>query len=601
MADPLRERLAKPVIELRGLLQDALAKRLHGEFGIDAATGERRPERDLALDAPGLDARARLLAVLDHFEEQGLDPARAVHRLLHEAAFTHLNRLVALKMLEDESRRVLPRAITGGRDAAAFRMFRGVAEEHVAAHSSDEGFLLFLDLLYDELAAEVGELFDAADPRAILGPDIDTLRAAAARLDAPDLTDVWSKDETLGWVYQLFTTAEMRKASRAEHKKGPPDAEHLAFRNQFYTPRWVVEFLVDNTLGRIWCEMHPESRQREQRELLVVQPDEKLPERPVRDPASFRILDPACGSGHFLLYCFDVLAELYEEAGTPRAEIAAQIVGQNLWGIEIDLRAAQIAALALYLRAKRFDRSTSVPPANIVLAEAMPKESPMWDEIRARATQPTDGPVRDVIEGMRREFADADLIGALYPMRRLAEGWLKGHKSKKKKGELALALYDWSAAEGRVRELLGEFRGRAGVDPRRRLFAREQGHDLAVVAALLQRYDVVLMNPPFGQPVPSTNERLKRWYPCAGDRTNLYAAFVEQGLTLLRDGGLLGAITDRSGFFITTFQAFRTEVVLGMAEVCVFADLGYRILGGAEEPAAVEAAAYALRRTLAET
>src|SRR5690606_35062065 len=107
------------------------------------------------------------------------------------------------------------------------------------------------------------------------------LAAVLEILDAPELADVWSKDETLGWVYQLFTTAGERKASREAFKSGPPNSEHLAFRNQFYTPRYVVEFLVDNTLGRLWCEMHPESPQRERRELLCVRPGEELPKRPV--------------------------------------------------------------------------------------------------------------------------------------------------------------------------------------------------------------------------------------------------------------------------------------------------------------------------------
>jgi hypothetical protein len=103
------------------------------------------------------------------------------------------------------------------------------------------------------------------------------------------------------------------------------------------------------------------------------------------------------------------------------------------------------------------------------------------------------------------------------------------------------------------------------------------------------------MNPPFGAPVQRTKETLKEWYPSAGDKTNLYAAFVEQGLRLLRPGGLLGAITDRSGFFITTFQSFREDVVLGLSDVVAFADLGFGVLGGADEPAKVEAAAYILR------
>lgn len=603
MADPIRDKLASPVLTLRDRLIADLGRRLLGLYGIHPESGDRRDEAELNLDDVQLDARRCLIETLDHFEATikatggPKAPSRrlAAHKLVREAAFTLLNRLVAVRMLEDDSRRALPKCISGGRDATAFKTFRRVAPGWVAKDPTGEGRALFLSLVYDELAGELGELFDAGDPRTLLDLEDDDLSAVIAILDDAGLADVWSKDETLGWVYQLFTTADERKRSREQFKSGPPDSEHLAFRNQFYTPRYVVEFLVDNTLGRLWCEMHPSSKQRELREFLCVQPGEALPRRSARSVTELKILDPACGSGHFLLYAFDVLAELYEESGTPRDEIPAAILKNNLFGIDIDRRAAQIAALGLVLRAKRHGANgPTLPAPNIVVAQALGTEEALWNDLLIGISDPF---VRTVLEHTRTPLTRADEIGALFPMRQLLAEPLGAPTSNPRQKQLG--LFDHARITRAALSAVDVLREK-DVTPERRLFAAEQRNDIGLMQALVQSYDVVLMNPPFGAPVPATKQLLSEWYPRAGASTNLYAAFVEQGLSLLRDTGYLGAITDRSGFFITTFTEFREEVVLGLADVIVYADLGFGVLGGADEPAKVEAAAYVLRRAVLE-
>ena len=164
-------------------------------------------------------------------------------------------------------------------------------------------------------------------------------------LNSDELRSIWTEDETIGWVYQYFTPKELRDQARKE-SAAPRNSYELAFRNQFFTPRYVVEFLTDNTLGRIWYEMRkgdtklkdqcrymvrrltevflaegqtpPEPQQSQDdlsQEELLKQPVH-IPYRPKKDPRELRILDPACGSGHFLLYCFDLLLTIYEEAYT---------------------------------------------------------------------------------------------------------------------------------------------------------------------------------------------------------------------------------------------------------------------------------------------
>ena len=199
---------------------------------------------------------------------------------------------------------------------------------------------------------------------------------------------------------RYFTPKELRDQARKE-SQAPRNSYELAFRNQFFTPRYVVEFLTDNTLGRLWYEMRKgDTKLKDQCRYIVRPPSEvflkegqeppkdtaehrgspsqeqlhRLPahirHRPKKDPRDLKILDPACGSGHFLLYCFDLLITIYEEAYVdpdlgqslqkdyPRLEdlqrdVPRLILTYNIHGIDIDLRCTQIAALALWLRCQR--------------------------------------------------------------------------------------------------------------------------------------------------------------------------------------------------------------------------------------------------------
>jgi hypothetical protein len=244
---------------------------------------------------------------------------------------------------------------------------------------------------------------------------------------------------------------------RAE-SAAPRNSRELAVRNQFFTPRYVVQFLTDNTLGRIWYEMRQgRTRLADSLEYLVRRPNEvflaegeqppaedspkdeelsrgerlKKPHynrfRPKKDPRDLRILDPACGSGHFLLYAFDLLLTTYEEAWADEASPPSELTGRtlredypgldelrralpglilrhNLHGIEIDPRCAQIAALALWMRAQRafndFDIARAERPliakTNVVIAEPMPGEQDLLEEFLRELRE-------DRLEGLIRE------------------------------------------------------------------------------------------------------------------------------------------------------------------------------------------------------
>jgi len=308
----------------RTLLERAFSEQLEGTYDIllDGTISELPGSH---LSAREKVIREKLVAAVAHKRSTGLKAKEAVDSYLREAAFTTLNRFVALKMLE--ARQLVQECISKGEDSSGFKEFTALAPGLVAGE--DKGYRLYIETLFDEIGQEVKVLFDRRDVASLLWPDRQTLLELLAILNAPELASVWAEDETIGWVYQYFNGDDERTKMR-EESQAPRNSRELAVRNQFFTPRYVVQFLTDNTLGRTWYEMMQGDTQLAHLDYLVRRPNEvflaegesvpesatdeselsqeellqqtvHVPFRAKKDPRDLRILDPACGSGHFLL------------------------------------------------------------------------------------------------------------------------------------------------------------------------------------------------------------------------------------------------------------------------------------------------------------
>jgi hypothetical protein len=340
--------------------------------------------------------------------------------------------------------------------------------------------------------------------------------------------------------------------------------------------------------------------------------------RAPKDPRDLKILDPACGSGHFLLYAYDLLEVIYLEAwadsGGPlssqagrnlradypsqddlRSDLPRLILRHNLFGIDIDLRAAQITALALWLRAQRAYQALGLgasdrPPirrSNIVCAEPMPGETKLLDEVLTTLDPPV---LRELVSHVWTVMDVAAEAGSLLKIEVEIQDALA--EAEARAGPLFAAQDFWVAAES---SLLAAVRRCASATTgnrpaQRQLFVEDAEQGIAFLDTCRLRFDVVLMNPPFGEPSLPSRVYIERAYPRT--KHDLYAAFVERGLEWLSPRGLLGAITSRTGFFLTTFQRWREEILLEEARPLLVADLGYGVMQGAM----VEAAAYCLER-----
>ncbi|MHB8491194.1 MAG: BREX-1 system adenine-specific DNA-methyltransferase PglX [Solirubrobacteraceae bacterium] len=639
MNKDVRGRIQRTTQSARALLQREFAEQLEGLYDI-CADGTIADQPSAHLDEHGRLVREKLLAAVDHHAAGTSRGAEAVDGYLREAAFTTFNRFVALKLLE--ARGLIQECVSRGDQSSGFKEFVGLAPGTVQLE--DHGYRIYLESIFDEIGQDVGALFDRRDPAGLLWPRRQAVKDLLAILNDRGLLEAWNEDETIGWVYQYFNSADERKTMRDE-SQAPRSSRELAVRNQFFTPRYVVQFLTDNTLGRLWLEMQGEKTALAKRcEYLVRSTDEHSPPRPRKDPRDLRILDPACGSGHFLLYSFDLLLAIYDEAwederfavqsqatgrtlhqdypdlNALRRAAPALIVEHNLHGVEIDPRCAQIAAFALWLRAQRAWKDASMLASerpslrhtNIVVAEPIPGDGVLAVEFAGRLDPPLLGELfKKIVQEMRLAGELGTLLRAedgiaaelsrareQFVKQQQAPTFLPGLEPVRDQGELDLSGIDDDAffheAEARILEALRGFAETAtgGAGVRRRLFAGDAAQGVALIELLRTRFDVILMNPPFGQGTERTYDYVRSRY--AGAHSDILAAFVRRGTELAPDG-FLGAITSRSFLLTPRLQVFRERDVI--PSLALLADLGLGVM----DDAYVESAAYVLGKASSET
>ncbi|MGH8655266.1 MAG: Eco57I restriction-modification methylase domain-containing protein, partial [Gammaproteobacteria bacterium] len=612
-----RNAIERATQRARRLLEDDLTSQLEGMYdilrsGAVAATGGTH------LSARQQLLREKIVASIEHKRAAGLKPPEAVMDCIRDAAFTALNRCVALKMLE--ARELVQECISKGEQSSGYKEFCGLAPG-VRLLADGAGYRLYIESLFDELSTEIKVFFDRRDPASVLWPKRQTFEELLRVLNVPELASVWGEDETLGWVYQYFNSSEERRAMR-EASQAPRNSRELAIRNQFFTPRYVVQFLTDNTLGRIWYEMlQGETRLVEICEYLVRPPDETCPPREKKDPRDIRVLDPACGSGHFLLYAFDLLLMIYEEAwndpqrpksvttgsavrddypdlNTLRRALPALVLRHNLHGIDIDLRCAQIAQLALWMRTQRAFRDFGIARAdrplirraNVVIAEPIPGNGALVETFAATLDTPLLG---DLFGKIVAEMKLAGELGLLLKIE--ADVGSCGDQSsrgvRRPRERVGSSLP--TGLRARIVEALQRFVGSAldSAGMRCRLFAEDAAQGLGLVELAEKKFDVLLMNPPFGDPTVSSKTPLARTYPKS--KGDLYTCFVTAGGEALSDHGLLGVICPRSCMFKSEFAAWRTEIVKAQHALHLVADLGPWVL----DQALVETALMVIERS----
>lgn len=251
-----RNRLSKFVTDTRKLLSDEFSQQMRVKYGLDPATGLVTDIHRLPTMAEGDRQTAQMLRdTLEHYLASSTKRdkkliAATIDRIVREQAFTVLNRLCAVRMAE--ARDLVIESIAQGTKSKGFQLYSRLAGS--ALGETGEAYVSYVFSLFDELSIDLPVLFDRFSPSGRLFPKESVLLEVLEQINHHELQHLWAEDEAIGWVYQYFNSQEERRAMRDE-SSAPRNSRELAVRNQFFTPRYVVEFLTDNTLGRIWYEM----------------------------------------------------------------------------------------------------------------------------------------------------------------------------------------------------------------------------------------------------------------------------------------------------------------------------------------------------------
>ena len=500
-------------------------------------------------------------------------------QVMEEVAYTWFNRFSALRFMEvngylpshvrvftDEENNFKPQIITEAIHLELDGLDMEKIYELKDAEKTEELYKYLLIVQCNALNKILPGMFQKiADYTELLLPD-NLLREGSVIQQMIELIpeDDW-KDavQIIGWLYQYYNSEKKDDVFAALKKNVKITKENIPAATQLFTPDWIVRYMVENSLGRLWLEGHPDVKSQllpteeeqsayaagnrdpedtkwhyyleeaEQEPEVQAQLAEIRKEYAALTPDQLKVIDPCSGSGHILAYMFDVLMKIYESYGYTTREAVASIVENNLYGLDIDDRAAQLAYFAVMMKARQYDRrffSRGIQPHVYAIVE-----SNHVDKFAVDYFCNGDAKLTVAMDTIISELHDAKEYGSI----------------------LTVTPQDWTALYDRFAEITED------INMSRDTALRELLPLVQVAEALAQKYDVVVTNPPYmGLKSGMTTklvEKVKRDYP--NSKSDLYAVFIERCLTMSCSLSYIAMITQHSWMFQSSFSKVR-EVVL---------------------------------------
>ncbi len=428
-----------------------------------------------------------------------------------------------------------------------------------SADAQTEAYRLLIVAICNDLHKAMPFLFERIDDytELLLPDDLLSNASILAYVREAMTPDVCEDVEVIGWLYQFYISEKKDEVFAGLKKNKKITAENIPAATQLFTPHWIVRYLVENSLGRLWLLNRPNSQLAAQMDYYITPEEPETDFLRISRPEDIRICDPACGSGHMLTYAFDLLHAIYEEEGYEATEIPGLILTHNLYGIEIDDRAGALAAFALAMKAatklgrRRFLRQ-AVQPNICVLQDVRFTPSEMQD---VAAVVGSDLFTADFRETMG-QFEQAKNFGSLIvPKLRDPAEVARIVRLKDFGGDLLLR-----EVQERVLTVLG------------------------MAEMLSPKYHVVAANPPY-MGSKGMNQRLSEFakigYP--NSKSDLFAMFMERSIALSCNHGFMSMINMQSWMFLSSFQSLRESLNDGGA-IASMAHLGERAfdsIGGA--------------------
>lgn len=567
-------KLINHVLDIRRLIQQAFDNRF-SRMGLrkEAATTVEQ------IPVEHQEKRRKLDELMSsHLSELG-DYEEARQAAINECVFTLFNRIAAIKVME--SKELFPEIITRRKENAGRSFEHNVwLENHPEERNAErEGLKHFLSDQFDNLGEHI-PLYRKDYPYALL-PTADELNEIieqfnAVEEDADCGADVWKGDDILGWLYENFNAVEKEALKQSGEKT---EYNKVSLQSQVYTPQWVVKFLVDNTLGKAYMEMFPDSHIKEKYQIANI-PDHQV--RHPKDLRQMRLLDPACGSGNFLIYAFSLFYDLYidqmenYERDYSRRDIPKMIVENNLFGVDLDERAAQISQIALFIKARELGGHRSHWPeyTNVVSTHFF---LPKYEELQGTFEILGSWSQKQIeaIEHIWNDLCSAYKFGSLVRVEERLNEMMPNdvNHSMFKEFEMENLFEYKNNVITQLRNNVNKWGGQGS-----NAYTLAKTNDaISFLDIISHKYDVVVANPPytdsgdFGKELKAFIE--ENYKKPLKFNSNLYACFIKRCCELAGDDGKVGMIHPHTFMFIKTFEDVR-KFMLEQTHINVMVDYG---------------------------
>ena len=501
-------------------------------------------------------------ALIRRIEEKGYE------QVMEEVAYTWFNRVAALRFMEvngylpthirvftDDEGRFRPQILSEAIHLDLDGLNKSKVYQLKDSNQEEELFKYLLIVQCNALNGILPGMFQKIeDYTELLLPDY-LLREGSVIEQMVTLIpeDDW-KDQVqiIGWLYQYYNTEPKDKVFADLKKNIKISKEHIPAATQLFTPDWIVHYMVENSLGRLWLEGHPNNELKSEWKYYLgeaeQEPDVQAQLAEIRKqyaalkPEDILTIDPCAGSGHILCVLFDVLVRIYEDYGYTAREAAASIVQNNLWGLDIDDRAAQLAHFAVMMKARQYDR-------RFFTREVQP---------HVYAIQESNSIHRDHLHYLGRGMSAIERNNAVNQMNALLDAFIdaKEYGSILQPGE-----YDWA--------LLSRFV--ADTTPEQQVTFDESGVEatqaqlrlmIAQGQALAQKYHAVVTNPPYmgGSGMSAKlSDFVKSNYP--DSKSDLFAVCIERGNQMVIRNGINCMVTMQSWMFLSSFEKMRVKTL----------------------------------------
>ena len=600
-------KLIDHVLKIRGLILQAIDNRFsrlglqEEAMPVETLSDEQQPKRRV-LDT----------IIATHQAAMG-NYAEARKEAIKECVFTLFNRLAAVKVMEDRELfpEVIRRRAEHGNLSYSHKMW---LEEHPEERAAERmGLKNFLRDKFAELFDDFGiPLFKADHPYAILptADELDEIITAfnSIELDEQCGEDIWKGDDILGWMYENFNAVEKVQLKESGEKI---EYDKVFLQSQIYTPQWVVKFLVDNTLGKQYLEMYPDSRFMIDEEtgktkyLIAVAPKQQVRHPKENGVLDIRLIDPACGSGNFLIYAFSVFYDMYVDqmenygADFSRRDIPKLIVEHNLYGVDLDERAVQITQIALFIKAMQLKGRRGKMPTycNVVSSHF---SLPDYETIEATFEMGDahwDEKQREVIKDIWNDLCNAHKFGSLLRLKEKIEAMMP-------KQERNLfndyQIHDFFSFKNQAIEMLRKQVHQWGGEGSNAYSLSLVNDAMTFLDILTTSFDVAVANPPYTDSSdfgPELKEFAEANYKKPMKfNINLYACFIKRCCELTDELGKVGMIHPMTFMYIKTFEDVR-KFILNQTHINLFVEYGLSNLFGS---VMVDPAFYVLEKDKSE-